>query len=311
MSTTDAIDSERREPLARALDRFAAVFGDGRLGVAELRRNLDAMMLETAPAEDVSVTEVVVGGVPALRVEAGPVSGDGVLVWFHGGGYVMGSPHGYRYAASELSRSARVPVIVPDYRLAPEHPFPAAVDDAAAVTAAVITEHGAHRTVLGGDSAGGGLTLAALLRLRENGDGMPAAAVAVSPLADFTATGDSVAANGESDPVITERSLRNLGGAYLRGTAPDHPLASPVFADLRDLPPILLLASDSEILLDDAVRLNRSIQAAGGRSVLSVYPDTCHAWTLFSDFLPQARRGVDEIGTFIDAALSPTAASGA
>lgn len=287
--------------LARARDSFAAVFGNGRLGLGELRRNLDTMMTESALAEDVSVEEVVVGDVAALHVTAGvgTGAGAGVLVWFHGGGYVMGSPRGYAHAAAALSRALRMPVIVPDYRLAPEHPFPAALDDAAAVVDAVVARYGAENVAVGGDSAGGGLTCAVLVHARQRGATLPAVAVAVSPLADFTASGASIESNRETDPVITARSLRNLAAAYLCDHDRSLPLASPVFADLAGLPPILFLASDSEILLDDAVRLDERVRAGGGISVLSVYPDTCHAWTLFTDFLPAAREGVAEISDFI------------
>lgn len=285
--------------LRRARESFAAVFGNGRLSLAELRHNLDRMMLESELAEDVSVEEVVVGGVESLRVTAGADIDDNVLVWFHGGGYVMGSPHGYRHAAAALSRALGSAVVLPDYRLAPEHPFPAALDDAAAVIDALVSEYGPEHVAVGGDSAGGGLTVATLVHARDRGAVLPAVAVAVSPLADFTASGESVATNRDTDPVITERSLGMLAATYLRGHDRDHPLASPVFADLSALPPILLLASDSEILLDDAVRIDRRVREAGGDSTLSVYADTCHAWTLFTDFLPRARDGVTEIADFV------------
>lgn len=290
--------------LDRARASFAAVFGDGRLSLEQLRHNLDDMMLESDLAEDVSVESIVVGGVEALRVASGSVIDDNVLVWFHGGGYVMGSPHGYRHAAAALSRALGSAVVLPDYRLAPEHPFPAALEDAAAVVDAVVVEYGAEHTAVGGDSAGGGLTMSVLVDARDRGATLPAAAVAVSPLADFTASGASVTTNRDTDPVITERSLGMLAATYLRKVDRETPLASPVFADLAGLPPILLLASDSEILLDDAVRLHNSVRSAGGDSTLSVYPDTCHAWTLFTEFLPQARRGVDEIARFVGKALA-------
>lgn len=290
--------TEADAALERARDSFAAVFGDGRLSLGQLRRNLDAMMLESELAEDVSVEKAVIGGVESLRVTAGSAIDDNVLVWFHGGGYVMGSAHGYRHAAAALSRALGSVVVLPDYRLAPEHPFPAALEDAAAVVDAVVGEYGSERTAVGGDSAGGGLTVSVLLDARDRGATLPAAAVAVSPLADFTASGASVTTHRDTDPVITERSLGMLAAAYLREHDRDHPLASPVFADLTGLPPILLLASDSEILLDDAVRIHDAVQAGDGESTLSVYPDTCHAWTLFTDFLPRSRDGVAEIAEF-------------
>ena len=305
MTHTESRDGMLAPDLAleRARESFAAVFGDGRLTLEQLRRNLDDMMLESVLAEDVSVEKIVIGGVDALRVAAGPTVDDNVLVWFHGGGYVMGSPHGYRHAAAALSRALGSVVVLPDYRLAPEHPFPAALEDAAAVVDALVAQYGSEHTAVGGDSAGGGLTVSALADARDRGATLPAAAVAVSPLADFTASGASVATNRDTDPVITERSLGMLAATYLRKNDRATPLASPVFADLTNLPPILLLASGSEILLDDAVRIHRAVETAGGASTLSVYPNTCHAWTLFTDFLPQARDGVDEIARFIGKVL--------
>ncbi|MBF6277882.1 hydrolase [Nocardia sp. 852002-20019_SCH5090214] len=293
-----ATELDRAEALNRARTSFASVFGDGRLSLAQLRGNLDAMMLEPALAEDVSVVESTIEGVPVLRVSAGTGIGDDVLVWLHGGGYVMGSAHGYRHAAAALSRAMSAVVIVPDYRLAPEFPFPAALDDATRILGAVIAEFGAEHTVIGGDSAGGGLTVATLIASRDSGSPLPAAAAVVSPLADFTVSGATVVTNRATDPVITERDLGLLAATYLQGHDRSDPLASPVFGDLAGLPPMLLLASDSEILLDDAVRIHEAMQRTGGSSTLSVHPDTCHAWTLFTDFLPQAREGVAEIAGF-------------
>ncbi|WP_157101441.1 alpha/beta hydrolase fold domain-containing protein [Nocardia shimofusensis] len=293
----------RGEALTRARESFASVFGDGKLSLAQLRGNLDAMMLEPPLAEDVSVRQARIDGVPALRVSAGPDIGEDVLVWLHGGGYVMGSAYGYRHAAAALSRAMGALVIVPDYRLAPEFPFPAALDDSTRVLGAVIAEFGAEHTVLGGDSAGGGLTVATLMASRDSGSPLPAAAAVVSPLADFTVSGASVVANRDTDPIITERDLGLLAATYLQGHDRLDPFASPVFGELGGLPPILLLASDSEILLDDAVRIHEAVQAAGGSSTLSIHPETCHAWTLFTDFLPQAREGVAEISDFFGKVL--------
>lgn len=297
MSTT------RLVALERAKEQFAAVFGDGTLSLDQLRTNLDEMMSRPTLDPDVEVTSVVVGGVEALRVSAGEVD-DRVLVWFHGGGYVMGSPRGYSHAAAAVSRALGSAVLLPDYRLAPEHVFPAALDDATAVVTALIADIGADHTAVAGDSAGGGLTVATLVALRDRGLPLPAAAAAVSPLADFTASGDSLVSNEGTDPVIRPRSLPMLAASYLRREDRRTPLASPVFAPLHSLPPLLLLASDSETLLDDAVRIAAKVREEGGECTLSVHPDTCHAWTLFTDFLPQADEGVAEIAAFVRRAWS-------
>lgn len=303
-ATEPGAGADAHDPaLARVRESFASIVGDGRLTLDRLRENLDAMMLETEPASDVDVQRTAPGGVDALVVRAGDVSKAGVLVWFHGGGYLMGSPRGYRPAAAALSRALGRAVILPDYRLAPENPFPAAVEDAAAVLDAVVADYGREHVVVGGDSAGGGLAIAALVDARDRGVPLPAVAVAVSPLADFTASGASMAANAASDPVISGRSIAAFAAGYLGTRDRATPLASPVFADLTGLPPVLLMASHDEVLLDDAVRLHEGIRDVGGVSTLSVYTDALHAWTLFADVLPRGADGVDEIARFVGEAL--------
>jgi epsilon-lactone hydrolase len=290
------------DALRYAEELFVGVFGDGAVPLAELRTNLDAMM-DRAVGDDVQTQSAVIAGVDALLVRAGRVAPDAIMVWLHGGGYVMGSAHGYRHAAAMLSRATELAVVVPNYRLAPEFPFPAALDDASAVVDELVESHGGSRVVVGGDSAGGGLVMASLQRARDRGTELPAAAVVVSPLADFSASGASITSNSESDRVISARSLKGLAASYLRRHDRKDPLASPVYGDLSGLPPVLMMASDSEVLLDDAVRMHDSVQLAGGTSTLSVYPDTCHAWTLFADFMPQAKSGVDEIARFVRGVL--------
>ncbi|MCX4095817.1 alpha/beta hydrolase [Nocardia sp. alder85J] len=295
---TNSIEITEDEALLRAEASFAAVFGDGTPSLDQLRRNLDSMMLEAPLPPGTTVTSEHVGGVSCLRVVNGPAT-DRILLWFHGGGYVMGSAEGYTPAAAGLSRALGVAVLCPDYRLAPENPFPAALDDAVAVLDTVIATHGSAHTVVGGDSAGGGLTLAALARTRDRGAPLPAAAVVVSPLADFSASGESITTNGATDPVISRRSLRQLAASYLQGHNNTDPQASPVFGDFAGLPPILFLASEREVLRDDSVRMHHAVREAGGRSALSLYPNTCHAWTLFADYMPQAQRGLTEMADFV------------
>ncbi|MFC8045310.1 alpha/beta hydrolase fold domain-containing protein [Nocardia sp. NPDC057353] len=280
--------------LTAAEAAWASVFGDGRLPLDRLRRNLDAMMTAAPLPPGTPVAEESVAGVPCLRVG----TGSRTLVWFHGGGYVMGSPHGYRGAAAALSAALDAEVLLPDYRLAPEHPFPAAFDDAAAVLGALDPD----TLLAGGDSAGGGLVLTALTAARDRGAALPKAVLTVSPLADFTAAGDSYTTNAATDPVITARALRGIAASYLRGHDPRDPRVSPVFARFHDLPPILFLAGEREALRDDAVRMHAAARAAGNGGALSIHPDTCHAWTLFTE-LPRARKALAEMADFVNGAL--------
>ncbi|GAA2533414.1 alpha/beta hydrolase [Mycolicibacterium diernhoferi] len=290
------------EALQRADGELREVFGDGRRPLEVMRQNLDDMMIGQGLPTDVTVTEVSAGGVPALRVSAGVVDDSAAVVWLHGGGYVMGSAYGYRGVAAAISAASGHPVVVPDYRRAPEAPFPAAVEDAEAVMGWAAQNFG-DRWVLAGDSAGGGLTMASLIRARENGGPLPAGAVLMSPLADFTASGDSFDTQAGTDTAISRRSVKSLAVAYLQGHDPRDPLASPVFGDLAGLPATLILVSEREVLLDDAKMLHDALRRGGSPSTLSVYSWVCHAWTMFTAYMPRAQRAAAEIGDFVRGVL--------
>ncbi|MGE2716772.1 alpha/beta hydrolase [Mycolicibacterium litorale] len=294
-----------REALERAERDLGGVFGDGRVPVPELRDRLDQMMTASGLPDDVTVTELSAGGVPALRVEAPVVDHTAAIVWLHGGGYVIGSAHGYRAMAAAVSAASGHPVVVPDYRRAPEHPYPAALEDAQAVMGWAAQTYG-DRWVLAGDSAGGGLTTASLMRARDAGMPMPAAAILVSPLADLTASGASFDTHAAEDVAISRRSVKQLAFAYLGGHDPRDPHVSPVFGTYDRMPPTLIMASDREVLLDDARTLHAAVQHNGSRSTLSIYAGVCHAWTMFASYMPRAQRAVAEIAAFVDAALGVT-----
>jgi epsilon-lactone hydrolase len=291
------------DALERAERDLGQVFGDGRVPLPVMREKLDAMMTSPGLPADVTVTEVSVGGVPALRVEAASVDDSAAVIWLHGGGYVIGSAAGYRGVAAAVSAACGHPVIVPDYRRAPEDPFPAALSDAQAVMGWAAGSYG-DRWVLAGDSAGGGLTVASLIRARDNTTPLPAAAVVVSPLADFTASGASFDAHADTDVAISRRSVAALAHAYLQGHDPRDPYVSPVFGVLDRMPPTLIMASDREVLLDDANMLHSGMQRDGSPSTLRVYSGVCHAWTMFPSYMPRAQRAVAEIGAFVRDALS-------
>lgn len=297
------------EALERAEEQLREVFGDGRQSLPVMREKLDAMMTSLPLPEDAAVAEVSAGGVPALRVSAGTVDDSAAVVWLHGGGYLIGSPTGYRGVAAAVSAACGHPVIVPDYRLAPENPFPAAVEDAHAVMDWAAAQFG-PRWVLAGDSAGGGLTVASLIRARDGGTAVPAAAVLVSPLADFTTSGESFDTHAETDLAISRRSVKGLAAAYLRDHDPRDPLASPVFGALDRLPAMLIQVSDREVLLDDAKALHAAMQRGGSASTLSIYSGVCHAWPMFVAYMPRAQRAVTEIGAFVRASVSDSSEVG-
>jgi monoterpene epsilon-lactone hydrolase len=272
--------------------------------VEELRQNYDDLLLQFPLPADATTGEGDAGGVSTLTVAAPDAAANRVLIWFHGGGYVLGTARGFQEMGYALSRASGLTVILPDYRRAPEHKFPAAVDDAVAVTRWALDRYGAENLALGGDSAGGGLTLAVLSRLRDAGSPLPAAAVLISPLTDFTATSSTIDSNAGTDVAVSRGSIGNLAAAYLQGEDPKNPLASPVFGDLHGLPPVLLMVGSTEVLLDDSRRVDEAIKASGGNSTLSVYPDMCHVWTLFSSILPEGAEAIAEAGEFLHKTLT-------
>lgn len=239
-----------------------------------------------------------VGDVPCawfVPEEADPGS---VLVYLHGGGYSIGSIQSHAWFISRLAKDAGVRAFAVDYRLAPEHPFPAALDDATAVWRWLL-ERGVDpsRAVLAGESAGGGLTMSTLLSLRDAELPMPAAAAVLSPWVDLTLSGASIDAHARFD-YLHRPVLETYVARFLRGVAPDHPLVSPLFAELNGLPPLLVQVGGAEALLDDAVRLAERARAAGVDTSLSVYDDMVHAFQLFAGF-SGARDAIDELAAFV------------
>lgn len=290
----------RTEALARVEDMYVNGFPDPATAtVDDLRTAYDELLLQFPLPAGVEPVEGMAGGVPVLSVTAEGATRDKALVWFHGGGYVLGSARGFQELGHTLSRASGLTVVLPDYRRAPENKFPAAVDDGVAALTDLVSTYGADSLVVGGDSAGGGLTLAALTVLRDRGAPLPAAAVFVSPLLDFTASGASVDLYDGSDIAVSRGSIANLGEAYLQGHDPRDPLASPVFAALGGLPPSLFLVGSTEVLLDDSRRAAAAMTAAGGTAAVSEYDDMVHVWPLFSSILPEGRQAADEAGAFV------------
>lgn len=269
---------------------------------AALRANVDALVRRMPrPPRGVTVEPTSAGGVPAEWV-AGPDAAEGrALLYFHGGGYAAGSPASARDLVWRLAVAARARVLSVDYRLAPEHPFPAAVEDAAAAYHHLLSSGLAPSAIaFAGDSAGGGLALGALVKLRDDGAPMPAAACAFSPWTDLAITGPSAAANREADPMIRVEAIRPTAGWYLGGAPATSPYASPLYADVRGLPPTLLHVGSTEVLLDDSVRLAERMKEAGVDVTLRVFPDMPHVFQGLAMFLPEAREAIAEAGRFLD-----------
>lgn len=273
--------------------------------VVDQRATWDAL---AAPVPgDTTVAAVEVGGVPAERLRAPGAAEDAVVVHLHGGGYVMGSPRSHRALAARLSAASGATVVVPDYRLAPEHPFPAAVDDARAVVASVVAEVGGARVALSGDSAGAGLAVAVLASWPAGRPG-PAAALCWSPWADLSdagVLGEAVgAASVEPGEVVISREwLAECARSYLAGGDGADPLASPVRAELGDLPPLQVQVGTAELLLGDARRLVTRAKAAGAEAELVEVPGAVHLWMMLVPDAPETARSFERAGAFLRARL--------
>ncbi len=258
----------------------------------------------------------VVGGVEGEWIErAGGLRqaavGPRVVLYLHGGGYFLSSPRAHRPLTTAFARAARARVFAPDYRLAPEHPFPAALDDAlAAYRGLLALGIPASRIIVAGDSAGGGLALALLVAAREAGLPRAAAAVCFSPWTDLACTGGTLVANDARCAMFRGAAVPLWARLYLGATEPTHPLASPLYADLRGLPPLLLHASASEVLLDDTLRFARRARAAGVPVELALWDDVPHVWQMWWRVLPEARESLAGVARFIDARLGAAHAHG-
>ena len=272
--------------------------------LAERRRRLDGLGAQYPLPADVRVEPVAANGVAAEWTTTPAADPTRVLLFLHGGGYVSGSLLSHRHMVAQAGREAGARTLALGYRLAPEHPFPAALEDAVAGYRFLLSGGFAPRRIaLAGESAGGGLAVAALARLRDVGDPLPACAWLSSPWVDLENAGGTMATKAAVDPLISKPYLAELAGLYLHGADPRTPSASPLRADLRGLPAMLIQAGSAETLLDDAVRLAGAAGAADLRVTLQVWPDMIHAWHLFYPQLAAGRRALAEVGAFVRAAL--------
>ena len=295
---------------------FASPFDADTTPVEVLRANFErfaAGFADIPPGTEFVSGEL--GGVPVEWVTAPGSGKDSVVVLLHGGGFTIGTIESYRDMAARLSQLTGGTTVIVGYRLAPENRYPAALDDCyAAVQGVIASGVDASQVAVVGDSAGGGLTLSVLVRMREAGGALPACAVCVSPLTDLTHSGDSVKERAHLDPIVTPAGSHCYGVRYLGSEDSDfaNPGASPLFADLHGLPPILIMVGSSEVLLDDSVRVARRIRATGGEVILDIWPRMVHIFPFFAAQIPESRQGMEEIGGFLSARLGTApAGSGA
>jgi len=270
------------------------------LSIQDQRAAFQELASQFQPAQDVRCEPVDAGGIPAEWITTPEAGHERAIYYLHGGGYVMGSIGTHRDMISRLSRAARARALAIDYRLAPENPFPAAVEDSASAYRWLIsTGVDPARLVIAGDSAGGGLTMATLVALRDAGDPLPAAAVCLSPWVDLEGVGESMTTRAEVDPMVQRESLLQSAKAYLRDADPRTPLAAPLYADLSGLPPLLIQVGTAETLLDDSTRLAERARAAGVEVILELWDDMIHVWQFCAAMLPEGQQAIDRIGEFV------------
>jgi epsilon-lactone hydrolase len=290
---------------ARVMRACLRVLVKGRLradpSVAGARRRLKFLgRLVPGPPRGTETTAVDAGGVKAERIATPASRHDRHVLYLHGGSYVVGWPGIYRDLTWRLATLCRARVLCIDYRLAPEHPFPAALDDAVAAYRWLLAQGADPRRIaLMGDSAGGGLVFATLLRLRDEGAELPAAAVVVSPWTDLALTGESLRSNAAIDPLVPVELAPRVVDLYLAGADPRTPYASPLYGDPTGLPPTLILAGGDDALRDDAVRMAEKMRAAGCQVEIEVWPHMWHVWPMLMRVMPEAKAAIARIGTFM------------
>jgi len=271
--------------------------------IEEVRAGWEKFAASFVPAADLSFKPDVAGGVAAEWVTAPDSDPSRVVLYLHGGGYTIGSIASYRSYTGRLARATQSRLLSVGYRLAPEHPFPAALDDAVSSYHWLLDQGISPRRIsVVGDSAGGGLALSMVIAIRDAGAPTPAAIVAIGPSTDLAKEGASMKERAHLDPIVTYESSMAHALRYVgpKGNL-KHPLASPLYADLRGLPPLLIMVGTHEALFDDSTRFAAKAEAAGVEVQLDIWEEMIHVWPFFADILPEGRQAIDKIGDYIKA----------
>jgi acetyl esterase/lipase len=246
------------------------------------------------------VQSVVVEGLRAEWIHMPAAMDKSVVLYLHGGAYTMGSCNSHRRLAARVARACRARLLLPEYRLAPEHPYPIPLEDAVAAYRWLLECGVAPQDIaIAGDSAGGGLAMAVLVFLRDAGDPLPAATVCMSPWTDLKITGASLKTKAKADPFLKPAYLRRMAKDYIQDNDPRTPTISPIYADLQGLPPLLIQVGSAEILQDDAVRLADRAREAGVDVTLEVWEGMVHVWQFMAHILPEGRQAIEKIGIFV------------
>jgi acetyl esterase/lipase len=275
--------------------------GGGKPTVEKMRAGMEKVAERVAG--DVTCEAVEAGGVKAEWITPPNAASDRVILYLHGGGYVMGSINTHRAMVARVARASQAKALALDYRLAPEHPFPAAAEDATAAYRWLLAQgYKPNKMVIAGDSAGGGLALAALISIRDANLPLPACGVPISPWTDMEGTGASMKTNASKDPMVVSSGnggLFNMAKAYVGMGDPKNPLASPLHADYKGLPPLLIQVGGTETLLDDSTRVAEKARAAGVKVDIEVWDEMPHVWHVFAKLLPEGQLAIDRIGQYV------------
>ena len=272
--------------------------------LTQRRKDIDERGRNFGLATDVIVTKVSANGVASEWTATPDAASDKAILYLHGGGYVIGSLDSHRHLAAEAGRAAGTRTLAIDYRMAPEYPFPAAVDDTVAAYRYLLSNGIAPGNIaLAGDSAGGGLVVGALLAIRDAGLTLPGAGWCISPWVDMEATSKSFIDRAETDPTVQAAGILEMAGLYLAGGDPRSPYAAPVYGDLRGLPPLLIQVGAAETLLDDALWLAREAGKADVIVDLQIWPEMIHVWHLYHPVLAAGRRAIVSGGSFVRSCL--------
>jgi monoterpene epsilon-lactone hydrolase len=295
------MSTEQRETLDAILRQSAFPAGSD---VNEQRRLLKELLSAQPLPDDVTVTAAELGGVPTAEITVDGIEPRHVVLYFHGGVYVMGDAFLAAGLGSQVSRRTQAKVVSVDYRLAPEHPYPAAVDDALAAYEALLDNGiGPSDIAFAGESAGGGLAVATLVNARDRGLPLPAAAFVMSPYADLTLSGATIDTRSEVDPLLSREALEARVPDYTAGQDAALALISPIFADLSGLPPLIIQAGTHEVLLDDALRLAQQAVAADVEVTLDITPGVPHVFQAYGPLLDEADAALDRAGRLLSAHL--------
>ena len=269
------------------------------------RKDIDSRGLEYGLAPDVAVEQTNANGVRAEWNSTPSAARDAVLLYLHGGGFVIGSLDSHRHLVSEAGRAAKAVTLALDYRLAPEQPFPAAVEDAVAGYRFLLARgYKPERVAIAGDSAGGGLVVSAMIAIRDAGLPQPACGWCISPWVDLEALGETMSTKASADPTVQKAGILDMARLYLNGADPRLPLAAPIYANLAGLAPLLIQVGAMETLLDDAIRLAKIAGASDVRVDLQIWPEMIHVWHLFHPELKAGLRAIEQGGSFVRAITS-------